>query len=679
MISLTVKENHKSQRYTFSENVVIGFGSPDISLPIHTLQREHVKISVDGSIYFVQNLANDPYVTLNGLPFGKRSLKEGDRLVIHEVEIVLEKINSNPIESTSLSADKGLKELLERKMAPPKPENPSFQEEKSWDSPQSDELFFRESSWVDESEKKISKPEKEPWEHEEWNEEDIEALVQEIETMNLPLSQEVNEQVQELPPDLLEDEFTSSVLQPSSNLSKKDEPSSYFPYGSIPQEKATDSSFLLDAIKAGKKQIALLLFAFLVGVGLLLVAAFFVFSERSEEEELQAARGVSDSAMALLYAQMHQLRPQNQNWSDQVFLKDSLIPILAAKYYPLCDLDSQGRLKDCPYFLRIYTSQDMSRFFLVAQPAPSLMGSLIPKRAIALDSQQMTLHEIRDIKVLNRLLINTSTLDGAKALEVSELVQQGKVIPLAVLGNNKEYREFVPPIGLAYVRPKAENLVYNAPRYYKLTESVVDQSALKSLSGDEVLGFVDKIKRLSILPNLVFYTTKGEQTARQAYETITEQDPSQNILISTLILDADKRIVEGRLFQVDDGVGVESNAESKVAIEEDLPSAPLTPKEVDPVSPSIWYKEIVNLANERKNALTPISQEMILLLQDHNQEVNPHFKEKFREILLNYDAVDMQQQDKICKSLQEIYKDFAKKNPRASSRKFISYVKAAGI
>jgi hypothetical protein len=66
----------------FDKNVVIiGSGPVDLQLEDPTLQSVHLKIEEKGDRFLIINIANDPFVTLNGLPFGKKTLQFND--VIH--------------------------------------------------------------------------------------------------------------------------------------------------------------------------------------------------------------------------------------------------------------------------------------------------------------------------------------------------------------------------------------------------------------------------------------------------------------------------------------------------------------------------------------------------------------------------------------------------------------------
>ncbi len=116
--------------------------------------------------------------------------------------------------------------------------------------------------------------------------------------------------------------------------------------------------------------------------------------------------------MALTYAQMHQLKPLNQNWGDPDFLKDILTKVLPPDYPSLVEQDKQEPFRNCPYMLRVYTSNDLSHFLLIAQPEPNLLQWLISRETILLDSRTMELHKIRDLRALNRLLADPRPLEG---------------------------------------------------------------------------------------------------------------------------------------------------------------------------------------------------------------------------------------------------------------------------
>ncbi len=97
MLRITVRMETHTQSFRFTKNSLIFGDGPasqiDVLLPDQGLKPEHVKIEKQGEKFTAFNVANDPFVTLNGFPFGKKTLKEGDLLHIRNIEIVIEAFN----------------------------------------------------------------------------------------------------------------------------------------------------------------------------------------------------------------------------------------------------------------------------------------------------------------------------------------------------------------------------------------------------------------------------------------------------------------------------------------------------------------------------------------------------------------------------------------------------------
>lgn len=702
MISLVIVQNQKKSRQSFRKSpIVIGSEQSAVAdLPlILPLLPCHVIITEKEGKYLVINEANDPYVVLNNLPFGKRNLQAGDVIKIYDVEIMIEAITNEMASSEQISShtqQEDLEHLLEKKISSKRTPFHSPIIDFESDSKEGQFKEFEEFAKEDLTKNK---------DLEELSREDIAALVEEVE--KLEAAEIESKSLRDLSlstPPYTHPFFTKASASSEHSIEginvsfeEKKGPSSDFSQEEKQRFRSWLSLFWEELLSLERKKIlwiiAILFFAFLVIISLV----FMRFNEHNEELENQAARSVADTAMALLHAQLHQIKPQSQNWSDRDFLKDNLLAILSTKYSPLCELDNQGKFVYCPYLLRIYTSKDLTRFLIVAQPASSLMNWFASKNAVVLDSEQMELRKINDIRALNRLLLSTTTLDGTNALEVSELVQQGEIIPLSKLGEDKLYREFNPPQELAFVQSGAENLIYNAPRYYKLTEPVMELAASiakeENSEGFETLFFLENLKNLSLIPHIVLYTTKGMEAALQAYKGLSMHAHIEGYLIGYLAFDPqNRRIANSHLLmakskhedvpseseeeQVAMSVGFFSNSEIKDDIGSDSSSLQM---QTDNRMYSMWFKQIADLAASRKQVLEPISEKMADLLGQHNFQIDPNFKEHFHSLLFQYEQADLQAQAKISKALNLIYKDYSTQNPEASQRVFFSYIKAAGL
>lgn len=119
MILLTLDTDSLGAKLQCGEGgVIIGnHNSPVAHYKIENsgLKDQHLKIVQQGESYFVINCVNDPFAALNGLPFGKKELKNGDRLelrdhtilfqVQEEAASVFKKEESSPIDIDELLAE----------------------------------------------------------------------------------------------------------------------------------------------------------------------------------------------------------------------------------------------------------------------------------------------------------------------------------------------------------------------------------------------------------------------------------------------------------------------------------------------------------------------------------------------------------------------------------------------
>lgn len=297
------------------------------------------------------------------------------------------------------------------------------------------------------------------------------------------------------------------------------------------------------------KKLFVLCCSILLFAGLGCVILYFAFREQVEEEVIIASQSVSDISMALIHAHMHHATPPNQNWYDSTFLKDHLEAVLVEQNIPLCHLDSQGQFKSCPYILRIYTDSSQARFLLIAQPSPSLLQWLIPKAAIIVDSQTMELRQIEDLKKLNRLLINSNTLDDIDQKALSSLVEEGTIIPFSSLTGphgglgHHSNADFLLPRELTYVRPGIDTFIYNAPRYYKIDAPLIlfaiknnTEENFPNEENHQHLLKQEFDRSLSLMPNKIFYVTNGIEEAIRVEKVLTPFEEDKSFLLAYLTL-----------------------------------------------------------------------------------------------------------------------------------------------
>ncbi len=462
-----------------SETSKLDSTQPDLPLSFPTLLPEHVTIEeIDGQ-FLVINTAHDPFTTLNGLHFRKKFISNGDLLEIHSIAIQFEGTATPVVSKTQ-----------------PQHSIPSIED-----------LLRR----VEELE---------------------EAL---LEANGLPPKRREEFQLPSLP-----SSPTLELTPPPIDMRRKSLKDDYL--RDLDDENEGDPSRNQNQSSTRFVISWTALFSFAFGLLIFCGAAFAIFYmsmiERSEKEEIKVAAAVADVVMALNFAQINHALPQNQNWSDPDFLKHNLTGVLANGYQPLANIDTHGQFQGTSYILRIYTSSDLAHFLVIAQPHASLIQTLVPKSAIIVDSQLMELRKNKDLKTLNRLLIDP-TLDSSNSGEIAYLVGQGELITFDKLNRAHKDNSFSTPKALAFIRPGAENLIYNALRYYHFGESLTKKAVSLYETRDnqhDVSHMMQEIEALVKFKNIVLYTSGGLQTAITAQKALGVFAPQHKFLFGYLQL-----------------------------------------------------------------------------------------------------------------------------------------------
>lgn len=515
MIKLAFQLARTVERVYESSRVVIGLESPDlIDVPMDdsTLLVDHLVIIDSDGEFWALNQTNDPFVTVNGRPFGRKILRNGDRLMIGGVAIIFEGEAQSP-----QSAIATIIPMLERKISEHQSE--TVQRATPTVRPEKTAVVKQQVAFGDDRE--------------------VLALLQEVDALAPPTAFKMTQMDSErTEQDLFEALLSEAASTTEAPIGLADPlpPSLLQPNLLQPTEDRRQSTTAPAPEPGLSWNLWAAMGAFLglliLGVG---IGIFATFSEQSDQQEYLAAQNLSDVAMALTYAQIHQVKPQNQNWTDPDFIRANVDRVLNGYFATSVDIDPQGYLKDNPYLLRIYTNHDASQFLLMAQPAFSLWHWFTRQHSILLDSTAMELRRTGDLRALNRLMSNPNALTGSNALEVSRVVREAELITLKALAKESRHREFIPPRELKIVLPGAENLVHNAPRYYRFGEPVLDAlSKVGEEATPELKNLGEQLQRFRRLSRLVLYTSEDKSIANRAYRTLKKHFPSESALVGYL-------------------------------------------------------------------------------------------------------------------------------------------------
>lgn len=367
------------------------------------------------------------------------------------------------------------------------------------------------------------------------------------------------------------------------------------------------------------KWLLLFIFSICTTCGLVGAILYVSLNDRKGAQEIAVAQGVADIAMALAYAQLHHLRPPHDNWSDVDFLRHHLRAILVDHRSYASQVDAQGKFHCCPYHLRLYTDHLFSRFIVIAQPTPHVLNWIIPQAAVVLDSRTMELRSVSDVRALNRLLAMANPLEGLNGMALEHLIQQGILLPLSRLTTEWGSSDFLLPRAVTENYPEARNLIYNAPRYYRIGQSLLERavqlSRLREPPIEERAKLQREVDRLASLPHLLLYSDKGRAWAALATQGIRYASSPSPILIGYLLFDSHGHITEAHLPQ-------ESIAAPLVSVAH--ATHPHSSSSIHTIAPYSFPLAVMALLEQRASALSTTLSSLERLLEEKWNEEGFH-------------------------------------------------------
>lgn len=610
MIKLTLRQQSNVQSFLFTKDcVTIGEGQSDnvdISLKGHGLHQNHIKFTIIGNAFYVINQANDPFISLNGLPFGKKKVKPQDTIQIKDCTITVEELQIEQAEQTK----------------PNEVETDTVNlEDQICDFPNAEKLSKEDDleGWF-------------PSDLSELNIEDI-AKIDDSKSLNKSANEE-----------------TSFSFDESLAESKGQPKTSFF------------SLKKLKWIAA----FAALLFIICSAVS---IEMYLRAASKSGVEENKAAESLADLAMALTYANVYHIIPQNHNYSDPEFLKNNLTSLLPGHSSLSCTVDTQGLFSNCDYLFRFYSDQNLSRFIIIAQPAPSISQWLFPKDAILIDSALMDLRKISDLKIINSLLAAAKPFDGSNGRELSEAIKSLKILSLPHLAKNVKKRDLAPPRILKYLKPGSENFIYNAPRYFLFTEPLRKKLISYELNGSlEANTLESEIERFAIFDNLILYSPDGLQDATKANKALYALNKFDNFLAGYLLLSQTEEILSSRLI-ID---AKEGNSAS-------LPKQEMESLEIAEADKNLLplpfthplNRKFERFRNATLESLQPLLRQMIEIIEESLQNDGYDLKGDFYLLLNNFQKTKQEQKRKLNKLIHKI----EQKYPEKTSFEIFQYIK----
>jgi len=609
-------------------------GHVDPILPCPGIQPVHLKIVEQKGLPILINDANDPFVSVNGSPFGKKRLNSGDIIAIHEITLLFE--NLTPYFVSDKTQEEALEDKIKKQgeilCAQPLVSSTESSDLTSFSLP-----FEQEVKALGEEELETAS---------------LELYLKQLESISagtLALSSSsltgVQKQIEGKKKASLKDDYLRDLDDDNQREGKG-------PFG-----KLKEPSHLYQAWK----WILLFIFCLFAISGAIGTVIYFSVSDKTEVQEMKAAQGVADVAIALTHAQFNQLKPHNHNWSDVDFLKHNLQAILPDTPSHANQIDPQGQFNCCPYSLRIYTSGDLSHFLLIAQPAPSWLNWLIPQSLIVVDSHLMELRILKDARSLNRLLANPDPLDGLNGKEMTSLIKSGGLIRLSTLASDSGTLDFAPPKNLAWMRPGAENTIYNAPRYYRLGHPILQKAmalCTSKSSSQEVTALKQELENLSSLNHFILYSDQGKKSAKLARQGLMMFAPSDKLLFGYLLFNAQGKIHQVHLLKDEEDRPIvvheaKQNVFQEIVKEE---GGGMMHPFIDSNHPI--YIQLKSVVMARQKELKPLVAALSNLTNQELTFPHPRFQVEFQNLSHAYLMTNAKHKQSIKETLEALYHQY---------------------
>ena len=602
----------------------------DLLINHKEIQPVHLTLLCQNGTHTLFNDHDDAFITVNGLPFGKKQLNQGDFIEIHELSILFESLATAPV---PLSPSKHLRTVPETSTQ----ESLSSHYLLDLHLPFEDEVKILDQSQI--------------------NQEQLECYLTDLETATQPQKSAFNGNKKS---PSLKDDYLRDLDDDNPH---KD--------ATFPMD---EQNHLIQAWKW------ILLFIVSVSMisGLIGTVVYFSVSDKTDAEETKAAQAIADLSVALTHAQLNHLYFHNPNWSDTEFLKSNLNAILPDAPSYAFHIDPQGNFTSSPYKLRIYTSANLSHFLLIAQPEPSVMHWITPKAMIVVDSHTMELRTVKDVRSLNRLLANPDPLEGANSKEIASLVKSGGLITLQNLARDSGRPDFAPPRELAELRPGAENYIYNAPRYYRLGEDVMKKIAsLASLkaTSKEVASIKRDVANFCCLNQLVLYSADGEASAEAFRKGLRLYAPSANFLYGYIT--SNNRDIISQVTLLGENSDTLPSSSELVALNEPIPSAPTSATPMEPnvdINHPIYIKLYAKIL-ERQGVLKPIVDELFNLVQAELVAPSPSFQIEYQNLSHHLLITDARYRRHLKADLDKLYLEYEE----MPVVEFVAFVKALNL
>ncbi|MGM0440091.1 MAG: hypothetical protein ACQEP8_03140 [Chlamydiota bacterium] len=454
-----------------------------------------------------------------------------------------------------------------------------------------------------------------------------EPPIQSSEDEKAPLSQEetVSELIEESPQEHLEVAPTHSI----DDQEEKDQPldaDEDLPLYSDDQNFISSRDFR-------KKLTLLVAGAFIIFLSL--IAGYRYFTNQNRWEQIATAKTLADLSMALSHVMTI---PEEVSFDsqDRVFIEFHLNQVLPVAYREKYPLDNNNLIQGTDYKVTIIADKALEHFLLIARPASNYKNFILTRPAIIIDSTSMELRKIYDYSPWKAVLEEAMPLENLNFDKISTLAKEEELLSLSTLGDY--FRDFTPPQKLGQIKAGAENIVYNAPRYFPFSAPLSSQAILVGSShadSQDIEQLHDLSEKFSSFTDLVIYSTQGLSGALNIQAAFEHFPETPKFLIGFLDFDNQGLISEASILDE------ELLKQHRQEIDNRLKTLPPQPQEPEE---TVYDEEIVHpirvdleaVIDDHKENLNLLSTDISLLLADAQHNLITNFSEKLYSLTDEY-------------------------------------------
>lgn len=604
MIKLTIQTGFTDEVRLFDQSsILIGSSQrPEVSVCLNhpAIQPIHLKILNQHGKWILVNAVNDPFVEVNGFPFGKKQLTSGDKIELSGTSIVFEEtedVKEIPPEPLTSNV---LLDRLEKKIG----SSPAFS------APPPPEEVIRDD----------------------WS---VEEIADELGFDMQPVKESA----------------PARTSLKDSHIGDTGEEKAWYPENNVNKEAVTAQP------PPFQKWFIVVVILFLASVAIWGTWEYLIYSRKATKEEIQVTKGLADIAMALTHAQIHHHQPQNHSWTDDDFLKTHLTATVPDPHHLMALGDIQHFFYQHSYTLRVYTSNDLSQFLLIAQPISNFWHWLIPHSTIVIDSLSMEIRKTEDLRPLNRILAHAGPLGQEDMDEISHLIKHARLVPLAKLARALKTSDFIPPPTLAEAYPGAEHRIYNAPRYHRLGKpllSAMEKIHLNQGAASDIDFIKQEAKALSTLPNIILYTTKDKKDTHLIKKGLKAFAPKDSSLqVGWLDLNEQKDIACCGLAASVDTLGAPTDLQANQL-----------------------HERFEALQKDRKETLAQVSKELTSLIKAETEKPFENFHHHFTLLSKEFILLSDKENSLMKQDVKALYDELQGK---ISLLEFVAIAKEVGI